>query len=425
MFLAYEIFIHKDYERFKYIFLGLVFIPSITPIPSAGLDAHRFFIICFLGSLFLHKELKKLKRAPMVWISVALLVSGFMTGYMDDRISSFSKFWKPFSRYLVEFGLIYIGYCTFLSEQAAAKLQRFIVKVAMVVGAYGVITLITRTDVYAMLFSSVIDDSFCDFSPIFSGRMRICSVLMNSHIFGAFCCSMSLYLSYIISKRESDKTTKVAFVLMLIGLIISGSRSAFMGFVIGAAVLVVLGTKSRKLAKRISLICVACFFALQIPAVKEKVNSITSLFDANAEQTGGSTIEGRENQLDVSMLIFSQNPIWGNGYDYWGEVAMNDTYWKEQGIYGAESYVFILLIERGLVQIVVIVLFFVACLGMFLIRRKRVRSENAFAFSLLASFLAISVMTGNTGKWPLFLPLLGIFMNIGNVEKLKRISYDR
>ena len=425
LFLAYQIVRRKDYERFKYIFLGFIFIPGVTPIPSSGLDAHRFFIACYLISLASHRELRKMKHAPVHWISIALLVACFMTGYMDDRISMFSKFWKPLSRYLLEFGLLYIGYCTFMAMRDTAKLQRFLVKVALVVGGYGLLTLVTRIDVYSMLFSSVIDDSFCDFSPELSGRMRICSFLMNSHIFGSFCCSMGLYLSYLMEKGKVDRLAKITFALMLIGLLISGSRSALMGFAIGAVLLVVLGSNSKKLVKRVSLIALTSLFVLQVPVVKEKVDSITSLFDENAEQIGGSTIDGRENQLEVSMMIFSQSPIWGNGFDYWGEVVMGDEYWKEQGIYGAESYIFILLIERGLVQIAVISIFFAACLLLFWKRRRQVKFENAFAFSLLASFLAISVMTGNTGKWPLFFPLMGLFMNVGNVECFKRISYER
>ena len=423
IYLAYNIIRTQDYERFKFIFLGFVFFPSITPIPSAGLDAHRFLILSFLFSLFVHNEFKKIRSIPLAWILLLMLISGFLTGYMDSRISAFSKFWKPFSRFLVEFGLVYIGYCTFLTLDAAAKMERLLVRVALIVGAYGLLTLIVGTDVYGLIMSTVIDESFTDFTPTLSGRMRICSFLMNSHIYGSYCCSMGLFMSYIQAKRGWAQIEKLTFVLMIIGLLISGSRSSLMGFVIGEIILIVFSSNANTFVKRIAVIVISAFFVCQIPMVKDKVISITSLFNPNAEQTSGSTIEGREMQYDVSMQIFSLNPIWGNGYDYWGEVTANDEYWKKEGIYGAESYIFILLIERGLVQIIIILVFTLLLLFLLLLKSKKVRLENVFALSLFICFVSISIMTGNTGKWPLFLPLLGLFLNTDNVEYFKNLYY--
>lgn len=423
IYLAYKIVRYKDYERFKFAFLGLIFLPSITPVPSAGLDAHRFILFSFFVSLFVHHEIKKVYRIPLAGILLLLLISGFMTGYMDSRISAFSKFWKPLSRFVVEFGLIYIGYCSFLTHRTALKTERLLVRVALICGVYGLLTLIVRTDIYSLLMSSVVGEDFGDFSPTFSSRLRICSFLMNSHIFGSFCCCMGLFLLYLQVKRGLEQTEKITFALMLICILLAGSRSAMVGFVIGGLVFVLLEARSKKIVRHLTLVAIASLVALQIPMIKEKVNSITSLFNPNAEQIGGSTIDGRENQYEVSLLIFSQNPIWGNGYDYWGEVAATDEYWKKEGIYGAESYIFILLIERGLVQIVIISVFFVLLMLLFLVRCKQAKLENTIALSLLVSFLAISVMTGNTGKWPLFLPLLGLFLNTDNVEYFKNLYY--
>ena len=419
IYFAYNIIRKQDYERFKFIFLGFVFFPSITPVPSAGFDAHRFLILSFLVSLFLHRDIKKICSIPLVWILFLLLISGLLTGYMDNRISGFSKFWKPFSRFMVEFGLLYIGYCTVLAQKTISKTIKLLVKVAFVVGIYGLVTLITRTDVYSLLMSSVIDESFCDFTPSLSGRMRIVSFFMNSHIFGSYCCCMGLFLSYLQARRRWKRLEKLTFFLMLIGLLISGSRSSLMGFVIGEILLVVWGTKTKAFIKRLAVISISSILICQIPVVNDKVNSITSLFNPNAKQVEGSSIDGRENQYEVSLLIFSQNPIWGNGYDYWGEVVANDRYWAKEGIYGAESYIFILLIERGLVQIVIISVFFLLLLFTLFVRCKEEKLENVFALSVLISFLAISIMTGNSGKWPLFLPLLGLLLNKKNVECLR------
>lgn len=425
IYLAYNVVVKKDYERFKYIFVGLIFIPGITPLPSPGLDAHRFLILSFILSLAIHKEFYKFKDFPLGIICVLMIAAGFMTGYMDERISSFSKIWKPLSRFFIEFGFVFIGYLTCLDHFTSKKFITLLTKTSLLVGLYGFVTLIVKVDPYSIIFSSVIEDTFCDFTPSFSGRMRICSVLMNSHIYGSYCCAMSLFLFYLLYKKVLGKTGKFALAFMVIGLITSGSRSALMGFCLGMLFLVVLGTKSRKLAKRIFMIGFVCFGALQVPIVQQKTQSITNLFDPNATQTDGSTIEGRENQFDVSMMIFSQNPIWGNGYDYWGEVVMGNTYWKEQGIYGAESYIFILLIERGLIQIIVITIFFIASLILFLRRLKYAKYENALAFSILISFIGISIMTGNTNKWPLFFPLLGILMNKQNVKYIKNYSLKK
>lgn len=83
---------------------------------------------------------------------------------------------------------------------------------------------------------------------------------------------------------------------------------------------------------------------------------------------------------------------------------------------GAESYVFILFIERGLIQIVTILLYFVG-LYRYLLRNKCI--ESYLCMALLTAFLVNSIVTGNTYKWIFAMPFVGYYLRYVQLKKRK------
>ena len=79
------------------------------------------------------------------------------------------------------------------------------------------------------------------------------------------------------------------------------------------------------------------------------LNVFYSIFDLSGNHyVGGSSMEMRLRQLDISFFLFLQNPIFGGGlsmiYYLMTEVSLPE-------LAGAESQLFYLLIERGLLGI--------------------------------------------------------------------------
>lgn len=417
----------KGIDRFYLYLFGVIFIPSVIPLPFNGLPAHRFFAICFIVSILWHDRKNFKSHIPLLFISILLLISHFFTGYFDDRLSSYSKFWKPLINFINTFFLLYLGYFTIITTCVEWKVFcRKMSNVLIVVCLYGIMTFILRVDPYAELILKIFNIN-SDFTPIYSGdRIRTCSFLFNSHIFAYFCSVWILFYIYFSFKRKLFNKEKITFLLLICCLIISGSRSSLLSVALGGLFFIFFAVNISKTVRYVLIVSVLFIPLSQTTLVQEKLSFITDIFKDDGGKTSGSNISMREQQLEISLMLYSRNPIWGNGFDYFGEVLStnhDESNSDLKGLLGAESYYFILLIERGLVQIVLIVLFFMQ-LTLFLLKRKTINPlEYSLGLSLLLAFIFVSLITGNTSKWEYIFPLLGLLLCFPNIKYIS--TYEK
>lgn len=97
------------------------------------------------------------------------------------------------------------------------------------------------------------------------------------------------------------------------------------------------------------LITDTIFLIMVLPFSDYILNVYHSIFDFTGNyDVGGSSMDMRMRQLDISLFLFLQNPIFGGGLSmiYY---LMTDISIPE--LAGAESQLFYLLIERGLLGI--------------------------------------------------------------------------
>lgn len=138
------------------------------------------------------------------------------------------------------------------------------------------------------------------------------------------------------------------------------------------------------------------------------VAKFADAFQDDGGETGGSNIAMRLQQLSFSWDLFLQSPWFGNGFNYfWEYIKVKDNYLSSM-LLGAESYIFILLIERGGILIVLILLYFISLIRYFIQCRTL---ESYFALSLLVAFLVNSIVTGNLYKWIFVMPLIGYYLH--------------
>lgn len=416
--------LRKKGEERLYIFLvGILFFPSVLPIPSKGLPSHRFLDVCFLLSIWIHNRKSITYHIPLATISILLLISHLCTGYFDDRISLFSKIWKPIINYINTFLLLYLGYFTSISNRDWNTLLNKISVLINIVCLYGLFTLAIKTDIYANLVSEI-SGSISDFSPTNPARTRIGSFLFVSHIFAYFCCVWTIIFVYMSLHRKLQKKYIYTLILLSVCLLLSGSRSSLLATFLGIILLIVL---TKPLSKILKYTCIGFIFCLpltQISSVQKKMSFLSDMFQEGGGKTGGSSLSMREQQLDISLYFFNKSPIWGNGFDYFGEVLSDNTTASNseaKGLLGAESYYFILLIDRGAVQIVLIFLFFLLLTYYFISNKKEFPKENSLALSLLVSFIFVSMVTGNTSKWEYVFPIIGIFLNKNNIKQISKL----
>lgn len=407
---------NKGYGRMKFFLLSIIFLPGAIPLPSPGVACHRFLILSFLASLLVHKEMGKIVKMPCVILLSLLIISYIGIGLHDTRLILATQVWRSFVYFCIEYGLLIIGFCTNFKEDGLAKFRKLIFSIALVIGLYGIVTFILRTDPWGDFLENQcnLNEGIHDF--IINGlRSRITSFLLNSHLFGHFCAMLCILFTYWLYKTGLSKKEKIIFFITFVGVLISGSRSSLMTTVIGIGLLSILGLKLKRLTNYM-LIGMLLFIPFsQTDVFQEKVQAFSDMFQDQGGKTGGSSLDMRENQKELSLLLFAQSPVWGNGFDYFSETVGNDDYFIKNGINGAESYYFILLIERGGINIISVLLFSIGLIIYFFKNKREHKLEYSLAISLFIAFLAISFMTGNREKWEYCLPFIGLLMNKNNI----------
>lgn len=131
--------------------------------------------------------------------------------------------------------------------------------------------------------------------------------------------------------------------LLLIGVFLANSRATILALVFG-----LLQFDYIRKPKTL-LIAFFIFLIMVLPFSDYILNVYHSIFDFTGNyDVGGSSMDMRMRQLDISLFLFLQNPIFGGGLSmiYY---LMTDISIPE--LAGAESQLFYLLIERGLLGI--------------------------------------------------------------------------
>lgn len=415
---------NKDFNRLKYFYLSIIFLPGAIPLPTSGVNCHRFFVLAYLASLMCHNEIKKAFRIPCLMFFVLVAASYYATGINDPRLSLFTQLWRPSIYICMEYGLLVFGFCSSIKREEWGKIIKLLFTTACIINIYGVLTFLLNIDPVGQLYANIFgfESSLYDFGVRTSSRSRVGSFLVNSHVYGYFNALLCILFTYILYKRGLSRNERIILFLTVVGLFISGSRSSLLTATIGVVILSILGLRLKRLVTYVLFGILLVIPLTQTEVVQSKISAVGDVFKEGGGDTGGSSVNMRENQLELSLMLFAQSPVWGNGFNYFGEIVGNDDYWLKNGINGAESYYFILLIDRGGVEIATILLLVIMLVHYFYKQRRFSKLEYSFALALLIAYMAISLMTGNSGKWEYCMLFLGLFLNKDNVNYLSQIN---
>jgi O-antigen ligase len=156
-----------------------------------------------------------------------------------------------------------------------------------------------------------------------------------------------------------------------------------------------------------------------IPAVEEKVNSVTDVFVEDSE-TEGSSIQLRMSQY-MTVAIHIEGHEWlGLGKGYWEHIYTEDQE-SVRGLYGVESVILQTLLERGIIGLVLWAAFYTIIFLYFWRNRKKRKKLTGLGVSILSLYLLFSIGTGELGSvYPTML-LLGFVIKAIEYQKLKKL----
>lgn len=155
------------------------------------------------------------------------------------------------------------------------------------------------------------------------------------------------FLIFFYNKYKEKFISRKSYIytlcLLLVGVFLANSRATILALAFGFLQFDYI----RK--PKILLIALVTLLIIALPFSDYILNVYHSIFDFTGKHdVGGSSMEMRLRQLDISFFLFLQNPIFGGGLSmiYY---LMTDVSIPE--LAGAESQLFYLLIERGLLGI--------------------------------------------------------------------------
>lgn len=207
------------------------------------------------------------------------------------------------------------------------------------------------------------------------------------HIQFGTACVFLLYLFMTIKKYNFGNYKKLylnAVVLLLLsGVIACNSKTPIVGIIV--LLFVFFGLRQIFQPKVVlPLIFVFVIIMVYFPSV---VMNFMSLFNSDlAEEAGGSSVSMRQTQLKIVLDMFAMNPLVGNGM---GSILALKGIGDNYLILGAESSIFQILPERGLLGLVAYIVTYLS-----LFKYGKIFMPFKLCFFYLASVLVMEVATG-------------------------------
>lgn len=401
---AYKIYMSIGEARYNWFIGSMLFLYSYVVIlehPHFG--AHRLFVVAFLLSLIRNNEIcwESLKNNPLFKYLVFYLIILILINLNSPYLTPFYKIYKPVMRFVDTYMVIMLGYYGVNNVNIAnRKLALFLI----IVTIYGFFTYISSSDPYRLIMGDE-KDYYADY--FFGDRRRVAATWSHPIAYGLI-CAIFFYLYQFYSDIGNKK---LLLFLLVASVFICGSRSALLVWLIIGSIMMFF-VISRKQA--IQFFLLFSVIAVSLPPVQEKISDVVASIQG-ADNTAGSSMDMRDQQLFASLGVAAQFPITGGGLDYIQEQMDfgSDDWVDTDGFYGFESYFYVLVIERGFVG-VLLELFIVLAISITFWRMRNNKASCYLGLGILWGFVIFALITGPLDTWIISMFYIGVMLNYSN-----------
>lgn len=402
--------------------LTIVNIPSI-PLHKANYLLQASFLLSEWNHLRYHFILfwrTSYLRNLLLLVSGSTLLAALTTQYVETN-----EFLQ--SELLFKYFAFAYAFWAFKDEKSLKTILRILLYCMIVLTVFGVLNYIDKNAMFVNALtegktSKILKDVSLGDVYTESDRFRVQSMFKSAFDYGYICAAiLILHLHGWYRHLESKRAFLLAIVCCSFGILMCGCRIVWVGVILSIACYYMW---SFKLGRNVTLGIFAMILMIisynTIPAVEEKVNSVTDVFVEDSE-TGGSTIALRMSQY-MSVLYYTEGNEWlGLGKGYWAYSYAEDPD-SVAGLLGVESVILSYLLERGIVGLALWAAFYTIIFRYFWRNRKKIRDLTGLGTAILSLYLIFSIGTGELGSvYPTML-LLGVVMkSIESNKKRMRI----
>lgn len=399
--------------------LTIVNIPGI-PLHKANYLLQASFLLSEWNHLRYHFILfwrTSYLRNLLLLVSGSTLLAALTTQYVETN-----EFLQ--SELLFKYFAFAYAFWAFKDEKSFKPILRISLYCMIVLTVFGVLNYIDKSAMFVNALtegktSKILEGVSLGDVYAESDRFRVQSMFKSAFDYGYICAAiLILHLHGWYRHLEDKKPFLFVIVCCFFGIITCGCRIVWVGVILSIACYYMW---SFKLGRNVTLGIFAMILMIisynTIPAVEEKVNSVTDVFVEDSE-TGGSSIALRMSQY-MSVLYYTEGNEWlGLGKGYW-EYMYTEDQESVRGLYGVESVILQTLLERGIIGLFLWAVFYTVIFRYFWRNRKRMRKLTGLGASILTLYLIFSIGTGELGSvYPTML-LLGFVIKAIESAKIK------
>lgn len=288
--------------------------------------------------LYLPSFRGSIQKTPVFWGLLAIFFSTLATQIVNYHGAQIMGHFPPYSEILLVLTLWQV--CK--KDLDSNFIFKTIFVYMLIIALYGMLESIIGTNP----FIDYLRDTGAELASqrtdyIRNGLYRSQSLTIWTSTFGTLCCFMSLLLSKSMLAGWTKKSLFRWFIVLmcLAGVFITGSRTIILMTILAYVYLTQHLKNGKTIASLLIVGCVGVFF------FGSYFEQVIGMF-THSDSVDGSSMELRELQYETTLFFWSFNPIWGNGINY-----VNLATELDSNLYGAESLLFKLLIDRGVIGV--------------------------------------------------------------------------
>lgn len=413
-------FVVKRETKAALLIMGAMTLTLVT-VPGVPLHRANFLLqVAFLVSEWqsLGRHVRELMRTPYLWglmlvVSVSTLLAALTSPYVQLR--DFLQSELLFKYFSLAYAFWAVG-----DEKSLKPVLRISLYCLIVITIFGGINLITRNAaVVNALTSGKTSLTGVNLGDVYteSTRFRVQSIFRYAFDYGYICAViLLLHLFAWHRKLEGIVPFAIAMGCCLFGIVTCECRVVWVCCFLSVSCFYIwCFPLNRTSLLGILTVCAFIFSYSTIEVVEEKVDSVTDIFKEDPT-TRGSSIEMRIEQYTITLLHIQGHKMLGRGHGYWSASKGQESA-DVEGLGGVESVILHYLLERGIIGLILWVVFYAWLFYVFWQNRLRLPFLTGLGVSVWTAYILFAVGTGELGSvYPTML-LLGM--------ALKAIQYNQ
>ncbi|MEG1007620.1 MAG: O-antigen ligase family protein [Bacteroides sp.] len=371
---------------------------------------------------------------PLFYTLFFVFLSYILIGLFDFRGRMVLNIYRAIHAFIGSYFLFYFGWVSLTREEihvvspSSEKNDKYslffslILPFTLIMTIYGVLISFTHTN--PVLDAVGLKDRFLKEGITNFRNFRVTAMCVSSSVYGLVCATLTLCSFFLIKRRTKIQTT--AIFLLLVNLLLTATRAAIIPFIIGLCIFIILTKGVSGIVKKVLIVVTVSLFLF--PLLPEFIAAfMTQLFDSiidvisptgsGGKKYGGSNIDARGIQIAAAMELLKEKPLFGHGFAYASEALLKGK--SHAQLLGMESYLCFLGIERGIVNMVAELFFYISCLIFYYKNRIYCQLYADLGIALITMFIPFLIFAWVGGCWFFFMPILGYITKVIYLRKQK------